>query len=385
VSLKRPLRIAIIAGEPSGDLLGAGLIRELKKRDVPLVFEGIGGTYMIQEGMQSFFNIERLSVMGIGDVLKRYPELCRIRQQLLHQWVLNPPDIFIGIDYSNFNLWLAKKLKPRGIKTVQYVSPKVWAWRQKRVYHIKKTIDMVLTLFPFEEEFYQRFEVPAQFVGHPLADEIEMEMDTRHKKIQLGLNSQDKHIAVLPGSRVGEIKYMGPLFLDVMQEISLQNQQVQFMVPLANSNLRDMFQKQLDSSGIKANVQITTQSARDVMAAADVVLAKSGTTTLEAMLLKKPMVVAFKWGAFNHALIAPQLKIPFISLPNLLANRELVPEFLQTKARAQPIAQQVLHFLQAPIQDQLIQQFREIHKELRQNASEKAALAVLKILTTASA
>ncbi len=385
MSLKRPLRIAIIAGEPSGDLLGAGLIRELKKRDVPLVFEGIGGTYMIQEGMQSFFNIERLSVMGIGDVLKRYPELCRIRQQLLHQWVLNPPDIFIGIDYSNFNLWLAKKLKPRGIKTVQYVSPKVWAWRQKRVYHIKKTIDMVLTLFPFEEEFYQRFEVPAQFVGHPLADEIEMEMDTRHKKIQLGLNSQDKHIAVLPGSRVGEIKYMGPLFLDVMQEISLQNQQVQFMVPLANSNLRDMFQKQLDSSGIKANVQITTQSARDVMAAADVVLAKSGTTTLEAMLLKKPMVVAFKWGAFNHALIAPQLKIPFISLPNLLANRELVPEFLQTKARAQPIAQQVLHFLQAPIQDQLIQQFREIHKELRQNASEKAALAVLKILTTASA
>ncbi|MBL7481644.1 lipid-A-disaccharide synthase [Legionella bononiensis] len=385
MSLKRPLRIAIIAGEPSGDLLGAGLIRELKKHDVPLVFEGIGGTQMIKEGMQSFVNMERLSVMGIGDVLKRYPELYRIRQQLLNQWILNPPDIFIGIDYSNFNLWLAKNLKPRGVKTVQYVSPKVWAWRQKRVYHIKKTIDMILTLFPFEEEFYQRFDVPAQFVGHPLADEIEMEMDTRHKKIQLGLNSQDKHIAVLPGSRAGEIKYMGPLFLDVMQEISLQNQQVQFMVPLANSNLRDIFQKQLDNTGIKVNVQITTQSSREVMAAADVVLAKSGTTTLEAMLLKKPMVVAFKWGALTHALIAPQLKIPFISLPNLLANRELVPEYLQTKALAHPIAQQVLHLLQTPEQDQLIQQFREIHKKLRQNASEKAALAVLKILAVASA
>ncbi|RUR20557.1 lipid-A-disaccharide synthase [Legionella sp. km535] len=385
MSLRRPLRIAMVAGEASGDLLGAGLIRELKKHRLPLEFEGIGGTQMIMEGIQSFFNMERLSVMGIGDVLKRYPELYRIRRQLLNQWIHHPPDIFIGIDYSDFNLWLAKKLKQRGVKTIQYVSPKVWAWRQKRVFHIKEAVDLVLTLFPFEEQFYQKYEVPAQFVGHPLADDIDLDMDTKQKKIQLGLNSQEQHIAVLPGSRAGEIKYMGPLFLNVIQKIYAQHQQVHFMVPLANANLQNMFQKQLEGRGIKANIQISTQNAREVMAAADVVLAKSGTTTLEAMLLKKPMVVAFKWGAITHAFIAPQLKIPFISLPNLLANRELVPEYLQSKALAQPIAQQILQLLQIPEHHQLTQQFREIHKDLRQNANEKAALAVLKVLDAASA
>lgn len=370
----------MIAGEMSGDLLGAELIRELKKHQPHIEFEGIGGTQMLNEGFSSIVDMERMSVMGIVDVLKRYIELYKIRQRLVDQWVMNPPDVFIGIDYADFNLGLACRLKQHGIKTVQYVSPKVWAWRQKRVVYIKKAVDLVLTLFPFEESFYQQYDVPAQFVGHPLADIIDLEIDSNQKKMELGFKTEDRLIAVLPGSRAGEIKYLGPLFLDVMQEISIHQPEIQFIVPLANANLRDLFQEQAMKKKYTLKLHITTQNARDAMAAADAVLVKSGTSTLEAMLLKRPMVVAFKWGALTHALIAPRLKIRFISLPNLLANRNLVPEYIQKRAKAKPIAQQMMQLLQSPNHEHLMQQFSDIHQSLRKNANEKAALTILKLL-----
>ena len=365
----------------SGDLLGGGLIRELKKHLNHVEFVGIGGPQMVQEGFNSLVKIERLSVMGIGDVLKRYPELYKIRQNLYNEWTTNPPDIFIGIDYSSFNLSLATRLKKKGIKTVQFVGPKIWAWRQKRVFYIKKAVDLILTLFPFEETFYQQYGIPVEFVGHPLADLIKLNNDRKERS---DYSSEDKVVAVLPGSRAGELKYMAPLFLDVMQEISAQAPQTHFIVPIANPNLHKVFNQYLQAKPYNLKLRITTGLAREAMAAADVILVKSGTATLEAMLLKRPMVVAFKWGALTQAIIAPQVKIPYISLPNLLANQNLVPEFVQKNARAQAIAHSVLNFLQLPNHDLLIQKFTDIHRTLKQNANQKAALAILKFLKLSS-
>lgn len=376
----RPIRIAIVAGEMSGDLLGGGLIRELKKYLNHVEFVGIGGPHMMQEGFNSLIDMERFSVMGIGDVLKRYPELYKIRQRLYNEWTTTPPDVFIGIDYSSFNLSLAIRLKKRGIKTVQFVSPKIWAWRQKRVFYIKKAVDLILTLFPFEEDFYKRYKVPVQFVGHPLADVIESSHDVAQKKQLFGYSPEDKVVAVLPGSRAGELKYMAPLFLDAMEELSKQEPQINFIAPTVNPRLNAIFEHYLNAKPYRFKLQITNGNAREAMAAADVVLVKSGTATLEAMLLKRPMVVAFKWGALTHAIIAPQVKIPCISLPNLLANQKLVPEFIQRNAHAQTIARTVFHFLQLPNHDLLIQKFTDIHQTLKKNANQKAALAILDVL-----
>ncbi len=376
----RPLRIAIVAGEMSGDLLGSGLVRELKKHLNHVEFVGIGGPRMEEEGFNSLINMERLSVMGIGDVLKRYPELYKIRQRLYNQWTANPPDVFIGIDYSSFNLSLAIRLKRRGIKTVQLVSPKIWAWRQKRVFYIKKAVDLILTLFPFEEAFYKQYKVPVQFVGHPLADLIELNHNTAQNKQLFGYSPEDKVVAILPGSRAGELKYMVPLFLDVMEEIRKQEPQINFIIPIANLHLNAILKHYLNTKPRDFKLQITNGNAQEVMAAADVVLVKSGTATLEAMLLKRPMVVAFKWGALTHAIIAPQVKTPYISLPNLLANQKLVPGFIQGNAHAQTIARAVLQFLQLPSNDLLIQKFADIHETLKKNANQKAALAILDML-----
>lgn len=380
MTLQHPLKIAIVAGEMSGDLLGAGLIRELKKQEIPLEFTGIGGSLMLEEGFQSYINMERLSVMGFGDVLLRYPEFLRIRKKLLKEWTQNPPDVFIGIDYSDFNLSLELFLKRHGIKTVHMVSPKIWAWRQKRVFNIKKAVDLMLTLFPFEASFYQKHNVPVQFIGHPLADSIDLHFDTIQKKQHFGFTLQDKVIAVLPGSRMCEMKYMASLFIDVMKEISLHEPQVKFIVPMGNHNLRTYFEKQLRIKAYNLNIQLINGESQEAMAAANVVLVKSGTATLEAMLLKRPMVVAFKCSTLTHAIVAPQIKVPFISLPNLLAHQEIVPEFIQKKAVAKPIAQAILRLLNSPKTQQLMEQFDNIHRTLRQQANQKAALAILNVL-----
>lgn len=370
----------MIAGELSGDLLGAGVIRELKRHLNNVEFVGVGGPQMLEEGFKSLFNISELSVMGIGDVLRRYPKLYILRYQLLKEWKENPPDVFIGIDYPDFNLSVESRLKQSGIKTIHLVSPKVWAWRQKRVFLIKKAVDLLLTLFPFEEAFYKKYDVPAQFIGHPLADVIDTNLDEAFFRKKYNYKADDIILAVLPGSRVGELKYMGPLFLDVMQKISVDYPDTHFVVPLPTHELHSLFSKQIQAKYSHLKIQILNGNAREAMAISNVVLAKSGTATLEAMLLKRPMVVAFKWGAITHSIIAPQIRVPYIALPNLLAGKKLVPEFIQDKATVVNIAEAVLNLLNNPMQSDLVEQFAIIKQALRQNANEKAALSILKVL-----
>lgn len=384
VTHQSPTRIAIVAGEASGDLLGAGLMRELKKLLPHIEWMGIGGPEMMREGFNSMIDMQCLSVMGISDALLHYPKLCRIRKTLYKEWQKNPPDVFIGIDYPYFNLSLELRLKKLGIKTVHLVSPKIWAWRQKRVFYIKKAVDLILTLFPFEEALYQKYDVPVHYIGHPLADQIDLQIDANPVREQFGFSSQDKIISVLPGSRVSEIKHMGPLFLDVMHELSMHMPELQFVVPTANSNLKALFLQQMQSKGYDLKLKMLDGQSHEAMIASDFALVKSGTAALEAMLLKRPMVVAFKWSALNHAIIAPQVKIPFISLPNILANKKLIPEFIQSEALAKPIAQKVLQLLDATNTASLKNQFTTIHQCLRQNASAKAALAIFKLLEPAN-
>lgn len=374
-------RIALVAGEVSGDFLGAGLMAAVKKQIKQVEFYGIGGPQMINEGLDSMVPMERLSVMGIGDVLWRYPELYRIRRRLINELIENPPDLFIGIDYQHFNLYVETKLKQNGIKTVHYVSPKIWAWRQKRVFKVKKAVDLMLTIFPFEETFYQQYQVPVHFVGHPLADIIPLENDVCANKIALGYKADDVVIAVLPGSRMGELRHMAALFIDVIRKIHLQRPKIRFIVPMASAELSDFFEQQHRKHISGADVQVVVGRAREAMAAADLVLVKSGTATLEAMLLKRRMVVVFKWGALSHAIISPQVKVPFISLPNLLANQALVPEFIQNNACPDKITASILRLLDDDLAEKKLQmKFAEIHNQLKQNASEKAAVAVLALL-----
>ncbi|HAT1659714.1 TPA: lipid-A-disaccharide synthase [Legionella pneumophila] len=380
--MKRLIRIAMVAGELSGDLVGAGVIRELKQHLTNVEFMGVGGPQMLKEGFHSLIDISELAVMGISDVLRRYPQLYFIREKLLREWTINPPDVFIGIDYPDFNLSVETRLKKQNIKTIHLVSPKVWAWRQKRVHLIKKAVDLVLTLFPFEESFYRQYGVPAQFIGHPLADLIEINPNNAALRKKYNYQPNDTILAALPGSRVGEIKYMGPLFLEVMQRIAVAMPHVHFIVPIACQELYPVFFKQFQARYSQLKIKIIKGNAREAMAISDVVLTKSGTATLEAMLLKRPMVVAFKWSKFTHAIIAPQVKIPYVALPNLLASQKLVPEFVQKKATADCITESVLNLLASPNQSNLIKQFTDIHHTLRQNANEKAALSILRILET---
>lgn len=378
--MQRPLRIAMVAGEMSGDLLGAGFIKELKQHVPRIEFMGIGGPQMIQQGFNSCVDMSRLSVMGIGAVLWRYAELWRLRSKLIKEWLANPPDVFIGIDAPAFNLGLETRLKAHGIKTVHMVSPKIWAWRQKRVFTVKKAVDLMLTLFPFEEAFYRQYEVPVKFIGHPLADLIAMKHHLHDAKKEAQYNPEDKIITVLPGSRACELKYLAPLFLDVMKAITQHIPEALFIVPTATPALEQLFNYHLKKKNYNLNITIATGQARQAMSVADVILTKAGTATLEAMLLKRPMVVAFKWGALTHAIINPQIKVSYMALPNLLVNRPLVPEFFQKQAQVNEIAKAVINLLNNYHSEALTSEFSAIHSTLRQNSNQKAVMAVLNLL-----
>lgn len=383
--MERPVKIAIVAGEPSGDLLGAGLMAALKERLPQVSFVGIGGLQMQSQGFKSLVPMEYLSVMGITDVLRRYPQLLLLRRKLIREWTVNPPDVFIGIDYADFNLVIEKKLKQQGIKTIHYVSPKIWAWRQKRVFKVREAVDLVLTLFPFEEAFYQQYEVPSCFVGHPLADMIDTQPDKMGLRKEAGYTASDTILTLLPGSRLGELRYLGPLYLEVMNRLHEKQPDITFIVPLATSKAIALFKEQWRASGYPhLNIKLQQGGSREAMALANVVLVKSGTATLEAMLLNCDMVVAFKWNVLNHLIISPQLKIRHISLPNLLANEALVPEFIQKQACPQAISQCLLEKLAkggAPAN--IIEKFKQLHLQLKQDANVKAAMAVMALISKA--
>ncbi len=380
--------MGIVAGEASGDILGAGLIRALRECYPGLQVEGIGGPLMLAEGCHSFFAQDRLAVMGLIEPLKRLPELLRIRRFLREHFLANPPDVFIGIDSPDFNMSLEESLCVAGIKTVHYVSPSVWAWRQGRLKKIARATDLVLTLFPFEEKFYRdnadRYpSLRAVCVGHPLADSIPMESDSQQARVALSISSSATVVALLPGSRAGEVERMGRLFLDAARCCIQRERKLLFVMPAANAARREQLQAMLaDYSDL--TVQLVDGQSQLCMAASDIVLMASGTTTLEAMLLKRPMVVAYKMARLSYAIISRLLKVPYVSLPNLLANKSLVPEFLQDQATAENLASALLDILRAPNKVVDMQQaFVEIHKDIRRDASRAAARAIIDLLPKA--
>ena len=378
-----PLRIGIVAGEGSGDILGANLIAALKKFHPDLVVEGIGGPLMIAEGCHSFFPMERLSVMGIIEPLKRLPELLHIRRSIKQHFVNNPPDVFIGIDSPDFVLNIEKFLRARGIKTVHYVSPSVWAWRQGRIHNIKQCVDHMLTLLPFEQAIYQQHNIPVTFVGHPLADEFPLECNTAAYRHALGLKQEGTYVALLPGSRETEVNLLAPVLFKAAQQCVDMKPQLHFLIPAANAARKQQLLHSLETMGDFPATAYTVYDGRshEVMGASDFVVLASGTATLEAMLLKKPMIVVYKLGALTWEIASRMVKLTSVSLPNLLAQKKLVPELIQHDATAEQISRKLLGMLgDKHKQESLQAEFTAIHQQLRCNAGERAARAVLGVI-----
>ena len=377
----RKVTIAIIAGEASGDILGAGLIRSLRKRYPKARFVGIGGDEMIAEGFHSLVPLERLSVMGLVEVLGRIRELFSIRARLLEYFFTTPPDVVIGIDSPDFTLAIERRCREAGIPSVHYVSPSVWAWRQKRIFKIAKSVDLMLTLFPFEARFYEEHNVPVAFVGHPLADRIPMQPDTGAARKALGLNPDQPVLAVLPGSRGGEVERLGTLFLEASRWLQGRRPDIQLVIPCVNRDREKQVEGLVEALEVKLPVTLVRGRSREVMAASDVVLLASGTATLEAMLLKRPMVVGYRLSNLSYKLLSRLVKVPWVALPNLLAQQGLVPELLQDDATPEALGAAVLERMEnTEEREQLQQAFSELHESLRQNADERAATAISELM-----
>lgn len=377
----KPLRFGIVAGEASGDLLGASLIKAIKQQFPDSIFEGIAGPAMIEQGAKSLFPMDRLSVMGIVEVLGRYRELHGIRQKLAEHFKNNPPDVFIGIDAPDFNLGLEQRLHDANIKTVHYVSPSVWAWRQGRVKKIHKSTDLMLTLFPFEAEFYKEHHIPVSFVGHPLADIIPLQTDKISAREKLSIPLEGDVLALLPGSRSNELQYLGEVFLEAVKWLKKELPNLEVVIPLANKNRRQQFEEILKKTNDAPSLKLIDGQSREVMASADVILLASGTAALEAMLLKKPMVVAYKLSPITYWIAKWLVKVENVSLPNLLARETLVPEYIQHEATPENLGRAVLAYFKSTEKTEILhQRFNDIHQSLRQDASNKAADSVLSLI-----
>ncbi|AWM81779.1 lipid-A-disaccharide synthase [Gammaproteobacteria bacterium ESL0073] len=376
----KKLCVAIVVGETSGDLLGSGLMAELKKRHPNIEFVGVGGSKMEAQGLSSMFPMERLSVIGITEVFGRIPELLKRRSKLIKDIIAIKPDVFIGIDAPDFNLTIELKLRRAGIKTIHYVSPSVWAWKQKRIFKIKEACDLVLALFPFETKIYKEHNIPVAFVGHPLADSIPLELDKNAIKAELGFSDSTPVVALMPGSRAGEVSRLAPIFLETAVKIVDKYPSVQFVIPCANASRREQLESLL--KGYKLPIRLLDGQSQKALGACDVVLIASGTATLEALLCVRPMVVAYKLTTLSFYLIKSLFKMPYVSIPNILAGRFVVPELLQHDATPEKLFNALVPLLDGNIKDQ-VENFKATHIELKQNASEKAAEAVLKLIATA--
>ena len=372
--------VALIAGEASGDILGAGLMEALRARYPGARFIGVGGEEMTAAGLSSLFPMEKLSVMGITEVIAHLPELLRLRKQLIHFLLAQQPDVVIGIDSPDFTLPIARRLHERGLKTVHYVSPSVWAWRQGRIKGIKRSIDLMLCLLPFEARFYEQHQVPVAFVGHPLADRVPLDTDTAAARQTLELDADATIVAVLPGSRGGEVGQLMPPFLEAMVQLHGKRPEVHFVIPAVNSARREQIQSMLDAHpGLP--VTLVDGQSRTVMAAADVILMASGTATLEGLLVGKPMVVGYRVGKVTYAIASRLVKSEFVSLPNLLCREAMVPELIQEDLTPAAIVRSVGEWLDNPEQANALKaRFRAVHEQLRGGASEKAAAAVTGLL-----
>ena len=374
--MSRPLTVALVAGEASGDILGAGLMQALKARHPDVRFIGIGGPRMEAQGLRSYFPLERLAVMGLVEVLGRLPELLARRKRLLKTFLDVRPDVFIGIDAPDFNLDLALKLRRNGIKTVHYVSPSVWAWRQNRVLKIRDACDLMLTLFPFEAKFYDAHQVAVRFVGHPLADAIPLVPDRAAARAELKLPQDGLVVALMPGSRGGEVGRLGPLFLAAAERLRSMRPGIRFVVPCASPERRAQLEQIL--AGRDLPLTLLDGQSHAALAACNAVLIASGTATLEALLYKRPMVVAYSVAPLTFRILKRMVKSPYVALPNLLAQRLLVPELLQDAATPDAMAR-----LLSPLLDNgdvQTEGFDAIHRTLRCDASSQAASAVLELV-----
>lgn len=388
--LNRKLKIGIVVGEVSGDTLGAKLIRRFREQGIDAEFEGIGGPQMIAEGFKSYYPMDVLSVMGIVEVLKDIKKLFAVRDGLVETWTKNPVDIFIGVDAPDFNLRLSKTIKQKQlpIKTVQYVSPSVWAWRQGRVHGIKANIDLVLCLFPFEKTFFKKWDVPAAFVGHPLASQLPLENPIIDAKQELNLDPNQKHIALLPGSRRGEIERLGPLVLDAAKILHQKYPDYTFLIPAINEARKQQIERLLVTypESLKVQIRLLENSGteskigRQVMNASNIIALASGTATLEAMLLHRPMVTFYKLNWLTYHVVKFLIKIPYYSLPNIIAGKKVIQELIQADATPEKLAAEIEKLMNIETAQIQVMQHITMHKQLLSGNSEDPVKAVLALI-----
>ena len=380
----RLVTFGIIAGEVSGDTLGADLIRALRRRYPRARFVGICGPQMIEAGGESWFPMERLSVMGIVEVMGRIRELFMIRDTLVERFIAEPIDCFIGIDAPDFNLRVAPRLKSAGIPTVHYVSPTVWAWRQGRIHGIKASIDLMLCLLPFEKAFYDRHQMQAVFVGHPLADSIPPMSLSGPARERLRIGTESPVIALLPGSRGGEVSRIAPVLFDAAERLASRYPQAIFLIPAINRLRREQIETLLQGRRFPFRIVDESHGAgvgRLVMAASDLVLMSSGTATLEAMLLKRPMVVIYRLHWLTWLIARLLVSAKYVSMPNLLSGKTLVPEFLQAEARGDNVAREAVRWLEdVRYREETLAAFADLHRVLQVNGSETGAAAIQQLL-----
>ena len=372
------LRIGIVAGEASGDLLGSHLIQALKKKRTDIEFVGIAGPKMMSEGALSLFSMERLSVRGYIEVIKHLFGLFRLRRQLLKHFLSNRLDLFIGIDAPDFNFWLERKLKRNGIKTIHYVSPSVWAWRKNRIKKIKNAVSHMLALFPFEPALYHGAGIPVTYVGHPLADILPMEPDTSAAREGLKLKSSALVVAMLPGSRQSEVQQHAELFVKTAKLIYAEYPNAIFLVPLITRETRQIFELAIFHENESLPIQILFGHAHDAMEASDVVIVASGTATLEAALLKKPMVITYRMSEVSWQILKRMRLQPYVGLPNILAEKFIVPELLQDDSTPEKLAEATIKLISNTTYiSEIKAEFTKIHFNLKQNSAEKAANVIL--------
>jgi lipid-A-disaccharide synthase len=380
---ENPLKVGIIAGEVSGDILAAGIIKQLKKRYPNAIFEGIAGPKMQAQGCQSLFDMEELSVMGLVEVLSRIRRLLYIRKSMLNYFIANPPDVFIGVDAPDFNLGLELKLKKQGIKTVQYVSPTVWAWREKRIFKIAKATNLVLSIFPFEKEVYDKYQIPCEFVGHTMADDIAIKPDKQKARHSLKLKEDEIVLAVLPGSRKREVDTLLDVFIQSCLLIKSDIAALKVLIPVVNRQRKEQVDEYIRTHNPDLSIQVVIGHAREVMIASDAVLLASGTATLEAMLCKKNMVTAYKLSGLTYQMMKWLYKAKYFALPNVLAGKKLIPELLQDDVTPLRISTLLLPMLNAQDGDEqktLITTFETLHESLKKDADVQSALAVANLI-----
>ena len=374
--------IAIVAGESSGDLLGSHLIKSLKSIRPDLKFIGIAGPKMIKEGAVSFFSMEELSIRGYFEALRKLFRLLKLRKNLLNQILDAKPDLFIGVDAPDFNFWIERQLKKKGVSVIHYVSPSIWAWRKNRLRKIKKSIDHMLTIFPFEKNIYLKANIQASFVGHPLAEMIPLHSNRKKAQDKLKIIKANKVIALLPGSRQGEVRWHAQLLIDSAIEISKSVRDTKFLVPLPTRETYEIFSKTLfKNTHTELDIQLLIGHASDAINAADLVIVASGTATLETALYKKPMIVIYKMSSISWQILKRMRYLPYISLPNILLNKFLVPELLQDDATPQNISDKTIEILKdGAYRKNLLIQFTKIHHQLKQNTSDRLNRVILKFI-----